>query len=129
MRYGIPEYRLPYDQLDVDIEYIKSLGTEIKTNTRVGKDVPMEELQNNFDAVFIATGLHLGRSTRIPGADHSNVFQSIDLLREVTSGNEIMVPEKVVVIGGRKCCDGHIPDYGPPSDEKVWKGWCYHNLP
>jgi len=100
MRYGIPEYRLPYDALDKDINYIKSLGVEIKCNTKVGKDISLEELHENNDVVFISTGLHLGRSTGIAGTDHENVFQSIELLREVTEGKEIKVEPSVVVIGG-----------------------------
>ncbi|MEN8120882.1 MAG: FAD-dependent oxidoreductase [Bacteroidota bacterium] len=99
MRYGIPSYRLPYDQIDKDIKYIESLGTEIIYNTNVDAK-KFKELEENFDAVYIGTGLHLGRSTGIPGTDHEHVFQSIDLLREITEGKEIMVPEKVVVIGG-----------------------------
>lgn len=100
MRYGIPEYRLPYDQLDKDIALIESLGTEIKANTRVGKDIIMEELKKQFDAVYIATGLHQGRSTRIPGSDHKNVYQAIDLLRDFTKGIDIPAAGKIAVIGG-----------------------------
>jgi glutamate synthase (NADPH/NADH) small chain len=99
-RYGIPEYRLPYDQLDKDIDYIKSLGVDMQFNTRVGKDVTLEQLHKEYDAVFAATGLHLGRSTRVPGSGHPMVFQAIDLLRDVTQGKKIDVAEKIVVIGG-----------------------------
>jgi glutamate synthase (NADPH/NADH) small chain len=100
MRFGIPEYRLPYDQIDKDINYIISLGAEIKYGVTIGKDITLEELQNTYDAVFAATGLHDGRSTRIPGTDHANVYQSIDLLRKITLGEPIEVAEKIVVIGG-----------------------------
>ncbi|OQX97000.1 MAG: oxidoreductase, partial [Bacteroidetes bacterium 4572_117] len=99
MRYGIPSYRLPYDQIDKDIDYILSLGVNIEYNVNVDAK-KFAELKDNFDVVYIGTGLHLGRSTGIPGTDHEHVFQSIDLLREITEGKEIMVPEKVVVIGG-----------------------------
>ncbi len=99
MRYGIPEYRLPYDQLDKDINYILSLGVDIQYNTNIDA-AKLEELHQKFDGVYIATGLHLGRSTRIAGTDHPYVFQSIDLLRKITQGEEIMVTEKVVIIGG-----------------------------
>ncbi len=100
MRYGIPEYRLPYDMLDKDIDFIKQSGVEIKTNTTVGKDISLEDLHKQYGAVMIATGLHLGRSTRVPGSDHKNVYQSIDLLRQITEGKDIPVDEKIVVIGG-----------------------------
>ncbi len=99
-RYGIPEYRLPYDQIDKDVEYLKTLGVEIQYNTRIGTDISLEELHNSYDAVFAGTGLHLGRSTRVPGAEHQRVYFATDLLREVTLGNEIDVAENIVVIGG-----------------------------
>ena len=100
MRYGIPEYRLPYDQIDKDVNYILSLGVEIKYNVTIGKDISLEQLGKDFDAVFSGTGLHLGRSTRIPGTDHKDVYFATDLLREISLGNEIPLAEKVVVIGG-----------------------------
>lgn len=100
MRYGIPSYRLPYDQLDKDINFILELGAEIQYNTRIGKDISMENLQKDYDAVFAATGLHDGRSTRIPGADHKDSYQAVDLLRDITMGKEVPVKERIVVIGG-----------------------------
>ena len=99
-RYGIPEYRLPYDQIDKDVEYIKSLGVEFQYKTKVGKDIKLEKLHKNFDAVFTGTGLHLGRSTRIDGYDHKKCYQAVDLLRDVTEGKSINVEKKIVVIGG-----------------------------
>jgi glutamate synthase (NADPH/NADH) small chain len=100
MRYGIPEYRLPYDQIDKDIDYILSLGVEIKYNVTVGKDIKLSELHEQFDVVYAGTGLHLGRSTRIPGTEHENVYQSVDLLRKIVLGEEVPVHENIVVIGG-----------------------------
>jgi glutamate synthase (NADPH/NADH) small chain len=100
MRYGIPEYRLPYDALDKDVNYIKSLGVEIRYNITVGKDITLDQLNKDFDAVFAGTGLHLGRSTRVPGTDHHNVYQAVDLLRDITLGKELPVMENIVVIGG-----------------------------
>lgn len=100
MRYGIPEYRLPYDQIDKDINYILSLGVEIKYNTRIGEDITLEQLGKDYDAVFSGTGLHLGRSTGIPGSDNEHVYYSTDMLRKITSGEEIEVAESIVVIGG-----------------------------
>ncbi len=100
MRYGIPEYRLPYDILDKGIDFIISLGVELKTNTRVGTDVTLESLHSSYDSVLIATGLHQGRSTGVPGTDNPMVFQSIDLLAKITKKEEFPVEEKMVVIGG-----------------------------
>lgn len=99
-RYGIPEYRLPYDQIDKDVNYIKSLGVEFQFETRIGVDITLDKLHKDFDAVFAGTGLHLGRSTRIEGSDHPKCYQAVDLLREFSEGKEIEVAEKIVVIGG-----------------------------
>ncbi|HEB96285.1 MAG TPA: FAD-binding protein [Sedimenticola thiotaurini] len=99
-RYGIPEYRMPREMLDRDIEVITSLGVQIRYDTRVGKDVPMAQLQREFDAVLLAIGLQLGRSTRIPGSDHPDVRKAVDLLRDISAGEPPEVPEQVVVIGG-----------------------------
>lgn len=100
MRYGIPEYRLPYDQIDKDINYILSLGVDIKYNTRIGEDTTLEQLGKDFDAVFSGTGLHLGRGTGIDGSDNEHVYFSTDLLRKITAGEDIEVTDSIVVIGG-----------------------------
>ena len=100
MRYGIPEYRLPYDQIDKDVNYILSLGVEIQYNIEIGKDITLEKLHNDYDVIYVATGLHSGRSTRIPGTDHKSVYQAIELLRKITDNEPIEVAEKVLVIGG-----------------------------
>jgi glutamate synthase (NADPH/NADH) small chain len=100
MRYGIPEYRLPYDSIDKDIDYILSLGVDIKYNTRIGTDITLEQLNKDYNAVFAGTGLHLGRSTGIPGSDNEHVYYATDLLRQITAGEEIEVTDQIVVIGG-----------------------------
>ncbi|MCK4527272.1 FAD-dependent oxidoreductase [candidate division WOR-3 bacterium] len=100
MRYGIPEYRLPYEDMDKDIDYIKSTGVEIRCNTTIGKDIILKDLKEKYDAVFVSTGLHVGRTTGVPGTDHPDVFQAIEQLRKVTMGEEIKVTDKIVVIGG-----------------------------
>ena len=99
-RYGIPEYRLPYDMLDRDIDVIASLGVNIKCNTRIGDKITMQKLHKDNDAVLLSIGLHLGRSTRIPGSDHKSVAKAVDLLRAITDGEKVDVPENIVVIGG-----------------------------
>lgn len=100
MRYGIPEYRLPYDQIDKDVNYILSLGVEIQYNTRIGRDISLEQLNKQYDAVFSGTGLHDGRSTKIPGSDHKHSYLAADLLNKITKGEEIHVSDRIVVIGG-----------------------------
>lgn len=100
MRYGIPEYRLPYDALDRDIAVIQAMGVEIRCNMRVGRDVALEDLRRDHDAVVLAIGLQMGRGTRIPGSEGPGVEKAVDLLRRITAGEDVPVPERVVVIGG-----------------------------
>jgi glutamate synthase (NADPH/NADH) small chain len=99
-RYGIPEYRLPAARLDEDIDVVTSLGVKVRYNTRIGTDVTMEALEQDFDAVLIAIGLEVGRSTRIPGSNHANVKKAVDLLRRIARDEPFDVPRSAVVIGG-----------------------------
>ena len=99
-RYGIPEYRLPYDRLDADVEVITSLGVNIQYNTRIGSDIIMADLERDYDAVVVAIGLQQGRSTRIPGSDHPQVHSAVSLLRKITLNEAFEVPRSAVVIGG-----------------------------
>ena len=67
---GIPSYRLPRDILNAEIELIKALGVEIKLNTRIGKDLTLEQLQRDgFKAICIATGLHKSGRMGVDGED------------------------------------------------------------
>ena len=99
-RYGIPYYRLPAGALDQDVDVIASMGVKIQYNTRVGVDTTMAQLQAGYDAVVIAVGLWMGRSTRIPGSEHNDVRRAVDLLRSVAAGEQIAVPLSAVVVGG-----------------------------
>lgn len=99
-RFGIPEYRLPYDVIDRDVDIIRSVGVDIRCNVRIGKDITLEQLKADYDAVLIALGLQDGRGTRIPGSDQPMVRKAVDLLRRVTAGEDIGTPRQAVVIGG-----------------------------
>ncbi len=99
-RYGIPEYRLPYEALDKDVEVITAMGVDIKYNTRVGTDIEMAKLKKDNDAVLLAIGLGEGRSTRIPGSDHKMVTKAVELLHKITAGEKVDVAKSIVVIGG-----------------------------
>ncbi len=99
-RYGIPYYRMPAAMLDRDVDVITALGVRIQYGTRVGKDVTMQQLQSEYDAVVLTIGLWMGRSTRVPGSDHKKVARAVDLLRAVAAGVKITVPRSAVVIGG-----------------------------
>ena len=99
-RYGIPYYRLPAEMLDRDVDVIRSVGVEIQYDTRIGDDLTMEQLRDDYDAVLVAVGLWMGRSTRVKGSDADGVYRAVELLRKVADGERIPVPKRTVIIGG-----------------------------
>ena len=100
LRYGIPEYRLPRNVLDAEIQKILDLGVELKCNQVVGNGFPLETLRNEYKAVFVGIGAHKGLRLGVPGEDASNVFTGTSFLNHVNSGEEVSVGNRVIVIGG-----------------------------
>lgn len=101
LRVGIPNYRFPKEALDVDINYIKKLGVEIKTNVPVGKDLTIEELlQKGYKTIFIATGAHKSTKLGIEGEELDGVIQALDFLKDFNNGKKVKLGDKVAVIGG-----------------------------
>jgi len=100
LRYGIPEYRLPYPALDKDIGYIESLGVEIKRGAAVGPGLSLASLRRDFDAVYISTGLPLAYGLEIPGDSHPSVLDGVAVLAAATRGEALGLGAKVAVIGG-----------------------------
>jgi len=98
LRVGIPEYRLPKEVLDAEIEHIKDLGVEIQTNISIGKDLMLQELLQKFDATFIATGMHKGVKLGVDGEELKGVVNAIDFLREVNLGKKVELGDRVAVI-------------------------------
>jgi len=97
LRYGIPDYRLPPEVLDRDIQRIADLGVKILTNTPV-KD--LDALRERYDAVLLSVGAHYAPKMRIEGEDLSGVYSAIDFLRRINSGERPDVGKRVVVVGG-----------------------------
>jgi glutamate synthase (NADPH/NADH) small chain len=101
LRYGIPAYRLPYDQLDKDIDYIASQGVKINYNSRVGKDVMFEDLMKDHDAVFCSTGMDIPYKMGLDGEeDNTHIMSGLEILDDATRGKDPRFGKSVVVIGG-----------------------------
>lgn len=102
LMFGIPEFRLPKDVVKREIDYIKGLGVEIRTNTQIGSNLTLDDLRSHhgYDAVFIATGAHKTDSLGIPGADLGNVLDGVSLLRNINLGKKPKITDRVVVVGG-----------------------------
>ncbi len=101
LRWGIPEYRLPNCVLDGVIESILNSGPiSVKTETVVGKEIKLKELEDNFDAIFIGIGLMESRKLGISNEDCEGVESGLEYLKRVNSGDNLDSSKKTVVIGG-----------------------------
>ena len=101
MAVGIPEYRLPRDILQREIDIIQDLGVEIKTGVTFGKDITFDSLKKDgFAAVFMGLGLHAGRGLGIENEDAEGVLQGVDFLRDAALGKDVSIGKNVLVIGG-----------------------------
>ncbi len=100
LRYGIPEYRLPKKVVEAEVNQIASLGVEMKNNVKIGKDITLEDLRNNHDAVLVAIGAWNSMGTRCEGENLDGIVGGIDFLREVNMGNRPDIGKKVAIVGG-----------------------------
>ena len=101
LTYGITPSRLPQDVVDHDVKMVEDLGVKFVFNTKVGKDVKVEDLQKEFAAIFVGAGLWQAKLPEVPGTDKAGVITAVDFLKAArTSGGSYNPGKKVVVIGG-----------------------------
>ena len=101
LRKTIPEYRLPRTVLDAEIERLRSLGVEIRSNTRVGKDIDFGELwKAGFKAIFVGVGAHRNRMLGIQGECLEGVVDALEFLWKVNTQQNAPLGRKVGVVGG-----------------------------
>ncbi|MGI9305669.1 MAG: FAD-dependent oxidoreductase, partial [Gammaproteobacteria bacterium] len=101
MRYGIPGYRTPRATLDRECERILALGDiELRMNTRVGTDVTIEELEQEFDAILWAVGCQSGRALPVPNGDAPNCVSGVKFLEAFNEGHLKVAAERVICVGG-----------------------------
>lgn len=98
---GVPEYRLPRDVVQAEIDAIVSLGVEIRHNRRLGRDFTLGDLkQQGYEAVFLGIGAHKSREMAIEGVQLDGVLRAVEFLLNVNLGFRVTLGRKVVVIGG-----------------------------
>ncbi len=101
LRLGVPEYRLPRALLQLEINAILSLGVELKTNARLGRDFTLADLRSQgFAAVFLGVGAMRSRELSIPGVELDGVLRGIDYLLNINLGYKVEMGHRVLVIGG-----------------------------
>ena len=101
LQYSIPEFRLPDQIIDQQIDFYKKMGIEIKTGIFVGKDVTKAELQaQGYKAFIAATGAAKPMTLNVPGSDAQGITTAIQFLRDARTGDSTNVPARVAIIGG-----------------------------
>lgn len=101
LRYGIPNYRLPKDRLDEDIDAILSTGVDVKYGLRIGTDITIQELRAEYDAVLITIGASTDKKLGIEGEEAEGVMSAVHFLRDVGKGiNPDLKGQEVAIIGG-----------------------------
>ncbi len=102
---GIPDYRLPNDVVNRQVAYMKEAGVNFITNTSIGQDISLEQLREEYSAVFLGYGVQAPTKLMIDGEELPGVYQAIDFLKEVAKELETntlrsFIGKNVVVIGG-----------------------------
>lgn len=97
---AIPSYRLPRETLAREIRMIESLGVEIQTGRTLGTDFTLEDLKEEYEAVFLGVGAPDGIALSLPGAESENVVEAMSFLRQYNIRGSVPVGREVVVIGG-----------------------------
>ncbi len=108
LMYGIPQFRLPKEILEKELERLKRLGVELKTDHVVGKTVTIRELLQEYDAVFIGTGAGTPKLLNIPGILSMRVYSANEFLTRINLmkaykfpdyDTPVAVGDRVIVIG------------------------------
>ncbi len=110
LRYGIPEYRLPNDLLQKEIDSVTELGANLYCNKELGKNVHYKDLQEDYDSVILTIGSQKGTLVGVKGDDAENVYPGITFLKELemTGQRPDFSGKKIIVVGGGNtamdCC-------------------------
>jgi glutamate synthase (NADPH/NADH) small chain len=100
--YGIAYYKMPPEVSLQEVELIKSLGVEFRCGVEVGKDISAEQIEQEFDAMFLGMGLGAGVRLNIPGEELPEVIAALELIEQIHTQplHQVPVGERVAVIGG-----------------------------
>lgn len=99
MRFGIPQYRLPRDVLEAEMQRIVAMGVDVQLNTKVS-DIRQAMADGGFDAAFLAVGAHIAKRAFIPAKDGARLLDAVSVLRSMEGEDKPMLGRRVVVYGG-----------------------------
>ncbi|MFH0988660.1 MAG: molybdopterin-dependent oxidoreductase [bacterium] len=101
LRYGIPEYRLPKEVLDKEINWIAGLGVDVHTNKALGKDFTIDDLfSQGFKSVFIGLGAQIGKPMQVENEDVDGILSGVEFLKQVEMKTNPAISGRIVVVGG-----------------------------
>ena len=100
MNQGIPEFRLPREVIDCEIEQVKMQGVKIICNFALGRDGSLKQLLEDFDAIVLAAGTLRPNLLKLPGAELQGIHHGLDFLLQANLKRDAEIGKKVVVIGG-----------------------------
>jgi len=100
LRFGVPDYRLPQDILDAEIQKILDLGVELRLGVEIGKDISLEDLRAQHTSLYLGIGAQQGQALRIPGGDGPGVWTGTEYLARINRGQPVDIGARVIVIGG-----------------------------
>ncbi|MCC6746125.1 MAG: FAD-dependent oxidoreductase [Deltaproteobacteria bacterium] len=106
MRYGVPAFRLPREVVEREVSFILSLGAEVRSGAAVGRDLPLQRLLAEHDAVYLATGCPAGPPRLLPGSDLPGVLSGVEFMALVALGKAPELLGPVAVLGASQlACD------------------------
>ena len=100
LRYGVPDYRLPQDVLDAEIQRILDLGVELKLGVAVGRDISLEELRSRHSSLYLGIGAQQGQALQIAGGEGPGVWTGTEYLGRINRGERVDAGARVIVVGG-----------------------------
>ena len=100
LRFALPEYRLPKSILRREIDLIEALGVKFIFNTRVGFDIPLNDLDDRYDMIFLSIGTWKESSVYQSGTELKGVYPALNVLEAVAAGQEVNLGRRVAIIGG-----------------------------
>ena len=100
LKYGIPQYRLPKDVLNREIDIIEAMGAKMVNNVRIGEGVTLDHLRSHFDAVYLSIGCWESSPMRCAGEELEGVIGGIHFLRNVVENRPTYIGQRVAIVGG-----------------------------